>query len=261
MQSKRLNTGRDRIFAVVFSTGDDFKSGMLEFARQERLTAAHFTAIGALEHVKLAWFNPHSQQYETRAVEDQLEVLTLAGNIAEHQGQPKLHAHAVLGRRDFSTLGGHLVEARVRPTLEVIVTESPLHLHRRHDATTGLALIRLDEPDLPPRPGRRADAGTRRRRTKAQPAEAQLAEAQPAEAQPAEAQATQAQSAENAASNGDDGQRQGVGLGLGFAINKPEGATDWKQCPNPNCQVWVHGIEEEVCPNCGYVFSEAHVAT
>ena len=35
------------------------------------------------------------------------------------------------------------VEARVRPTLEVILTESPAHLRREHDPESGLALIRI----------------------------------------------------------------------------------------------------------------------
>ena len=76
-------------------------------------------------------------------VKEQVEVLALVGDIALQEGKPKLHAHVVLGRRDGSACGGHLLEARVRPTLEVIVTESPAHLRREHDPVTGLALIRV----------------------------------------------------------------------------------------------------------------------
>jgi len=36
---------------------------------------------------------------------------------------------------------GHLIEGKVRPTLEVILTESPAHLRKRHDLESGLALI------------------------------------------------------------------------------------------------------------------------
>jgi predicted DNA-binding protein with PD1-like motif len=39
-------------------------------------------------------------------------------------------------------MAGHLGEAHVRPTLEVIVTESPAYLRKVKDAATGLALIR-----------------------------------------------------------------------------------------------------------------------
>jgi hypothetical protein len=69
----------------------------------------------------------------------------LIGDIATEDGEPALHAHAVLGRRDGSTVGGHLKRAIVWPTLEVIVTETPEHLRKRIDDETGLALITLDD--------------------------------------------------------------------------------------------------------------------
>jgi predicted DNA-binding protein with PD1-like motif len=49
----------------------------------------------------------------------------------------------VLGRRDGNTVGGHLLQAQVRPTLEVLLTNSPSHLQRAHDPVSGLALIQL----------------------------------------------------------------------------------------------------------------------
>lgn len=70
-------------------------------------------------------------------------MLSLLGDVAEKDGEPKLHAHVVLGRSDGSTRGGHLIEAHVRPTLEVILTESPAHLRNAHDDESGLALIRF----------------------------------------------------------------------------------------------------------------------
>jgi predicted DNA-binding protein with PD1-like motif len=78
------------------------------------------------------------------AVGEQVEVLSLVGDIALDGDEPKVHAHAVLGRRDGSTVGGHLLEAHVRPTLEVVLVESPAYLRRLHDAASGIALIRLD---------------------------------------------------------------------------------------------------------------------
>ena len=58
-------------------------------------------------------------------------------------GKPSVHAHAVLGRRDGTAMAGHLQEGQVRPTLEIIVTESPVHLCKAQDAESGLALIRV----------------------------------------------------------------------------------------------------------------------
>ena len=54
---------------------------------------------------------------------------------------PTLHLHAVLGKPDGSVVGGHLIEAYVRPTLEVILIQPPSYLRKRKDPETGLALI------------------------------------------------------------------------------------------------------------------------
>jgi predicted DNA-binding protein with PD1-like motif len=79
-------------------------------------------------------------------VDEQTEVLSMIGDIAlGEEGDPEIHAHIVLGRRDATTVGGHLLEATVRPTLEVVLTEAPQHLRRRSDPDSGLALIDLDQ--------------------------------------------------------------------------------------------------------------------
>jgi predicted DNA-binding protein with PD1-like motif len=76
-------------------------------------------------------------------VREQVEVLSLIGDVALQDGEPKVHAHVVVGRADGSTRGGHLVEAHVRPTLELTLTESPAHLHKQFDPESDLALIRV----------------------------------------------------------------------------------------------------------------------
>ena len=111
------------------------------FARNEAMTAAQISAIGAFESAVLGFWN--GSGYDRHPVQEQTEVLSLLGDISEGEdGKPQVHLHAVLGRRDASTRGGHFLEGRVHPTLEVIVTESPAHLRRAHDAKAGLAVIK-----------------------------------------------------------------------------------------------------------------------
>jgi uncharacterized protein len=76
-------------------------------------------------------------------VSEQVEVVSLVGNIVLHEGRPKVHAHVVVAKRDGSALGGHLLEARVSPTLEIVIEDSSRKLTRRFDAASGLALIDL----------------------------------------------------------------------------------------------------------------------
>jgi predicted DNA-binding protein with PD1-like motif len=72
-----------------------------------------------------------------------VELLALSGNVAEQDGKAAVHAHVVLGLRDGTTRGGHLVAGRVRPTLELVVDEASAHVRRRYDPESGLALIAL----------------------------------------------------------------------------------------------------------------------
>jgi predicted DNA-binding protein with PD1-like motif len=143
MRSKLLNSDQERTFAVIFETGDEAVAGLTRFAEAQKLTASRFTAIGAFESVVLGYFDWQKKDYERIAVDEQVEVVALIGDVALDGNKPKLHAHAVVGLRNGHTRGGHLLEARVRPTLEVILTESPGHLQREHDPETGLALIRI----------------------------------------------------------------------------------------------------------------------
>jgi predicted DNA-binding protein with PD1-like motif len=143
LNHKLIHSGVEKTYVLVFETGDEFTEGLMAFAKAQNLTAAHFTAIGAFRHAKVGWFHPDEQRYLEIEINEQVEVLSLVGNVSDFEGQPKVHAHVVLGKQDASTCGGHILQAYVRPTLEVTITESPSHLHRKHDPTTGLALIRL----------------------------------------------------------------------------------------------------------------------
>ena len=145
MKSKILDEGNERGFVLVFQTGDEVAKTLLEFAKREHLTAAHFTAIGAFREVTLGWFDIEKKEYEKISIREQVEVLSLVGNVALNQGEPKIHAHVVVGKRDGTAHGGHLLQAIVRPTLEVMLFEAPAFLSRQTDQSTGLALISLED--------------------------------------------------------------------------------------------------------------------
>ena len=146
VQTKLLHASGDaRTFAVVFDTGDDPADGLRAFAEEHDISAAHLTGLGAFREATLGFYVPETQAYEEIPVRDQVEVLSLTGNVARYDGAPKLHAHAVLGRRGGGTVGGHLLEAAVRPTLEVMLTEMPATLQREMDDASGLPLLSLRE--------------------------------------------------------------------------------------------------------------------
>ena len=132
-----------KTYVLIYEKGDEFIAGLQAFAKGNSLTASHFTAIGAFSDAVLGYFDREKMDYKKIPVKEQVEVLTLVGNITFSKGEHKVHAHAVLGKADASAIGGHILEGHIWPTLEVVVEESPKHLIRRKDSETGLALLEL----------------------------------------------------------------------------------------------------------------------
>ena len=144
MKAKLLHEQHgDKTFALVFDTGDEVVAGLLNFVKQQRLDSSHFTALGAFSDVVVGYFDWEKKDYKRIPLPEQVEVLALVGDIALDRGESKVHAHVVVGKADGTAHGGHLLEAHVRPTLEVVLVESPQHLQRQSDPESGLALIRL----------------------------------------------------------------------------------------------------------------------
>jgi predicted DNA-binding protein with PD1-like motif len=134
--------GSARTYIVIFQTGDEIATGLQHFAEENGLSGSSFKAVGALSYAKVAWFNWEKKKYETAAeFNEQVEVLSLVGDVALQDGKPVVHAHLIIGRKDGTAHGGHLLEARVRPTLEVVLTESSQALRKTVDPESGLALI------------------------------------------------------------------------------------------------------------------------
>jgi hypothetical protein len=138
-----LDTTGETTYVLVLDKGDEVVGELTAFARAQHLAAAHFTGIGAFSEVTLGYFERDRRDYRKIPLREQVEVLSLIGDVALDGDEPKVHAHVVVGRADGTAHGGHLMDARVWPTLEVVLAESPRHLHRRRDPETGLALIRL----------------------------------------------------------------------------------------------------------------------
>ncbi|KIF81509.1 PPC domain-containing DNA-binding protein [Noviherbaspirillum autotrophicum] len=144
MRYKLINDAAERTYALIMETGDEAVSSLQGFCDQQGISSARFSAIGAFSSAVLGYFNWDSKDYEEIPLREQVEVLTLVGDVALHESRPKIHAHVVVGKRDGSAHGGHLLKACVRPTLEVMLIESPRHLRRTMDAESGLPLIDID---------------------------------------------------------------------------------------------------------------------
>jgi predicted DNA-binding protein with PD1-like motif len=130
-----------KTLVVVFDKGEEVRQALLQFAGEHHIASAHLAAIGAFSRVLLGFFDRELKDYEKTSIDEQVELLSFNGNIVGFNDKPKLHAHVVVGKRDCTAHGGHLLEGHVWPTVEMIITETPQHLRRVRDEETGLVLI------------------------------------------------------------------------------------------------------------------------
>jgi predicted DNA-binding protein with PD1-like motif len=143
MHSKMVaHSGGSRTFVLVLAPGEEAFATLTDFAKREKIGGASLTAIGALESATVGWFDWAKKAYRRIDISAQCEVLSGLGDIArDDHDEASVHMHVVLGMRDGSTRGGHLLAGLVRPTLEVMLVETPAHLHRRKRPELGISLI------------------------------------------------------------------------------------------------------------------------
>jgi uncharacterized protein len=130
-----------RTYLLVFRAGQEVMKGLVGFATEHGVVAGHLTGIGALSAVVIGCFDPEKRTYVPRRVEEQLELLSFTGNVARYGNAPFYHVHVALGRSDGPALGGHLFEATVRPTVELVLTTYAKAVQRQIDPTWGLPLL------------------------------------------------------------------------------------------------------------------------
>ncbi len=130
---------------VILESGEEAFAALTRFANEAGITAASLTAIGAFENATVGWFDFEMKTYKKIELAQQCEVLSAIGDVAVgDDGKATLHVHVVLGLSDGTTRGGHLLEGKVRPTLEVVLTDTPVKLRRKKRADLGIALIDVE---------------------------------------------------------------------------------------------------------------------
>ena len=142
MKFKLASEHDGRTFVLILDQGEEAFAAITAFANEKAINAASVAAIGAFESAKVGWFDLAAKRYNPISVDEQCEVLSLLGDIAQgDDGKASLHLHAVLGLRDGSVRGGHFLGGKVRPTLEVTIIETASGLRRKRRADLGIALI------------------------------------------------------------------------------------------------------------------------
>jgi uncharacterized protein len=130
---------------VRLESGDRAVESLTALLRADGIGYATVTGLGALRWVRLSYWNAETREYETHELEEQVEVISLVGNAALRDGEPALHLHVSLGRRDLSLLGGHFNEGIAHPTLEVWLQREAGSVVREIEPDSGLPLMQLPD--------------------------------------------------------------------------------------------------------------------
>jgi len=139
MKAKQI----DDNWVLRFELGDNFAEALTQWANDSEVKSAFFHGLGGATNVTLGYYSLEDRQYHFKDFEGVLEVVSLHGNIAQKDGQVKLHAHGVISDTDFKTFGGHIKGMITGPTLELLVTPLSQELHRVPDEEVGLDLLDL----------------------------------------------------------------------------------------------------------------------
>ncbi len=143
MKYKLINDDKKKTYAIILESGEEAKEQLLAFAKEKKVAVSQFTAIGAFSETTVGFYDFSIKDYKKTHFKQQLEVLSLAGDITLFNGEYKVHGHIVLAKEDGTAYGGHLIKGMVHPTLEIILNESPVYLEREMDEKAGIPLIKI----------------------------------------------------------------------------------------------------------------------
>jgi len=138
MNWKKVDDG----YFLVFEPGDNVIEHFIKFCKDYHVRTGSFTGIGGLSSIKLGHFNTTTQRYMEKDVVENLEVLSLNGNITIKDKEPFIHMHATVSDANMNFYGGHVIEAEVSVTLEIHIADYRETLHREFDEELGLFIIR-----------------------------------------------------------------------------------------------------------------------
>jgi predicted DNA-binding protein with PD1-like motif len=143
MNYKLINDDKQKTYAVILESGEEAMEQLLAFAKSLNLSASQFSAIGAFSDTTVGFFDFSIKDYKKNRFNQQMEVVSLVGDVTMYKNEYKVHGHVVLANEKGNAFGGHLVKGIVHPTLEIILNESPLYLKREMDERSGIPLIKI----------------------------------------------------------------------------------------------------------------------
>lgn len=130
-------------YIVSIDNHTEIADALLSFCSETGIKSGSISGIGAIDSMTLRFFNPATKKYVDRQFDEQMEIASLLGNVSTLDGKTYLHLHIVAGRSDYSTLGGHLLSARLSGAGEFFVEDFGENVERAYSEEIGLNIYKL----------------------------------------------------------------------------------------------------------------------
>ena len=137
----KIISQEDSRYILRFDRGEELLAALAAWCGTNKIGAATLSGIGAAGEIVLAYYNLETKEYENHTITEDLEIISLLGNVALFDARPLIHLHGSFGDKNLQIRGGHVRKLLVSATLELAVQTYAQSIQRRHDATTGLNLL------------------------------------------------------------------------------------------------------------------------
>ncbi|MEM3522728.1 MAG: DNA-binding protein, partial [Candidatus Bathyarchaeia archaeon] len=117
------------------------------FAQENNIDFAIFYGIGALKWADIAFYDLENKKYLNKRFDENLEIVSMLGNVSTMNNSKIIHAHVCLGRKDYSTIAGHFNEGEAI-SCEIVMKMYKIVLKREKDEITGLNLFKVSSTSL-----------------------------------------------------------------------------------------------------------------
>lgn len=124
--------------ALRLDVGDEILKAVKEVCEKEDIKLASVTGLGAVSKAVVGLYRVSEQEYVRNVFEQDMELVSLIGNISQKDGEVYLHLHASLADEKGRVVGGHLNEAVISVTGEIWIDPVDGCIGRRVDEKTGL---------------------------------------------------------------------------------------------------------------------------
>lgn len=123
--------------------GEEITEQLKQIALKENIKLANINALGAVNDFTVGVYKVDEKKYYSNKFQGNFEIVSLTGTINTMDGEFYMHLHMSAGDEKGQVFGGHLNEAKVSATCEVVINTIEGEVDRYFDKEIGLNLFKF----------------------------------------------------------------------------------------------------------------------